>query len=143
VLLTPAGPIVFNLKYQSGNIVAQGDKWKQSGIGLRRFFGQEGLGNPNRETESMWKALANFIRKNAPEVEEQIGELPIAAMIVFTTKGIKNVQDSSIPAMHVSKVRGFLKQRGRGEPLPEETYRVLRAAFDREADGLVDDNLES
>ena len=84
VLLAPAGPIVFNLKYQSGDIVADGDKWRQKGIGFRRFFGQEGIGNPARETEKMIANLAGYIRKHAPEIEE----VPIGAMIVFTSKDI-------------------------------------------------------
>jgi hypothetical protein len=43
VLLTTAGPIVLVPKYQSGNISVEGDKWRQTGVGLRRFFGQEAL----------------------------------------------------------------------------------------------------
>jgi hypothetical protein len=137
VLLTPAGPIVFVLKYQTGNIRAEGDKWKQSGLGLRRFFGQEGLGDPAREADSMIKSLANFIRKNAPELEE----VPVAAMIVFTSKNIPDldVKDSSIPAMHFSKVKGYLKQKGKRERLPSEQYAALRRAFDEAAGDLVMD----
>jgi hypothetical protein len=135
VLLTPAGPIVFVLKYQTGKISATGDKWRQKGLGLRRFFGQEGLGNPTREAESMIRGLANHIRKNAPEIEE----VPIGALIVFTTKNIEslNVAESSIPAMHASKVRGFLKQKGQGERLPEAQYEALRSAFDQAVPDLV------
>jgi hypothetical protein len=135
VLLTRAGPIVFVLKYQVGNITAYGDKWKQTGIGFRRFFGQEGLGNPAREADTMLKALATFVQKQAPELDE----LPIAAMIVFTTKDIKNldVAESSIPAMHFSKVRGFMRQKGAGEPLPASDYEALLAAFDEAAVDLL------
>lgn len=128
VLLTRSGPIVFVPKYQIGNITAVGDKWRQTGIGFRRFFGQEGLGNPAREADSMIKALASYIRKHIPDLEE----LPIAAMIVFTSKNIKNldVAESSIPAMHFSKVKGFMRQKGVGEPLPMGDYEALLAAFD-------------
>jgi hypothetical protein len=135
VLLTRAGPIVFVLKYQVGNITAYGDKWKQTGIGFRRFFGQEGLGNPAREADTMLKALATFVQKQAPELDE----LPIAAMIVFTTKDIKNldVAESSIPAMHFSKVRGFMRQKGAGESLPASDYEALLAAFDEAAVDLL------
>jgi hypothetical protein len=134
VLLTPEGIIVFNLKYQGGQISVEGDKWRQRGVGMRKFFGQEGLGNPSREAESMIKALASFIRKNAPSVEE----VPIGAMIVFTTKGVKNldVKQSSIPAMHAAKVRGFLRQQKR-EKLPAADYEALKAAFDEKAAHLV------
>ena len=135
VLLTKAGPIVFVLKYQVGNITAYGDKWKQTGIGFRRFFGQEGLGNPAREADTMLKALATYIQKQAPELDE----LPIAAMIVFTTKDIKNldVAESSIPAMHFSKIKGFMRQKGAGEPLPASDYEALLAAFDEAAVDLL------
>jgi hypothetical protein len=82
----------------------------------------------------MIKALASFIRKNAPSVEE----VPIGAMIVFTTKGVKNldVKQSSIPTMHVTKVKGFLRQQKR-EKLPKEDYTALKAAFDEKAAHLV------
>ena len=135
VLLTKAGPVVFNLKYQSGDIAADGDKWKQKGIGFRRFFGQEGLGKPTREVQTMIENMAGFIRKNAPEVDE----VPIGAMIVFTSKNIKNldVADSTIPAMHFSKVKGFLKDKGKRKPIPSSDYEAIKAAFDQAADDLL------
>ena len=135
VLLTPAGPIVFALKYQTGVIEAEGDKWTQKGLGFRRFFGQESLGNPTREAEKMIKSLAGFISQQAPEVEE----VPIAAMIVFTSKNRDelDVSGSRIPAMHYSKVKGFLKQQGKGKPLPEADYEALRHAFDQAAGDLI------
>ncbi|MGD2076928.1 MAG: nuclease-related domain-containing protein [Chloroflexota bacterium] len=135
VLLTPSGPIVFNLKYQIGVIQADGDKWSQKGLGFRRFFGQEGLGNPTNEVEKMIKGLAGFISRNAPDVEE----VPIGAMIVFTSKNQDelDVSGSRIPAMHFSKVKGYLRQKGAGQPLPQEDYDALRAAFDEAAGDLV------
>lgn len=136
VLLTPEGIIVFNLKYQGGQISVEGDKWKQRGVGMRKFFGQEGLGNPSREVQVMIEALANFIRKNAPGVEE----VPIGAMIVFTTKGVKelDVSQSSIPAMHATKVKGFLRQQRR-DPLPEADYEAIKSAFDEKAAHLTEE----
>lgn len=136
VLLTPAGPIVFNLKFQVGRISVENDKWSQKGIGTRRFFGQEGLGNPTRETESMIKGLAGFISRQVPELEE----VPIGAMIIFTTKNIESLDldGSTIPAMHASKLRGYLRQKGLGQPLPEEEYEALRQAFDQAAGDLVE-----
>lgn len=135
VLLTPAGPIVFVLKYQTGIIHAEGDKWSQKGLGFRRFFGQEGLGNPTREAEKMIAALAGYISREAPEIDE----VPIAAMIVFTSKNKEelDVAGSRIPAMHYSKVKGFMKQQAKGKPLPEADYNALRAAFDEAAGDLV------
>jgi hypothetical protein len=134
VLLTPAGPIVFNLKFQSGDISYQDGKWRQSGIGMRRFFGQEGLGKPEAEAESMVSSLAGFIHKQDPKIEE----VSIGAMIVFTTENIKslNVDGSEIPAMHYSKVRKFLRKEGVGKPLPQETYNALQTIFDNAAEKI-------
>jgi hypothetical protein len=135
VLLTKAGPIVFVLKYQTGNISAVGDKWRQTGIGFKRFFGQEGLGNPAKDAEKMITALANYIRENAAEVKE----VPVGAMIVFTSKNIGNlsVADSNIPAMHYSKVKGYLRQKRDKKSLPSSDYAALQRAFDEAATGLL------
>lgn len=142
VLLTPAGPIIFHTKYQTGHITVEKndrgeDKWKQKGVGIiRRFFGQENLGKPTREAEIMVEKLANFIRKNAPEVEE----VPIGIIIVFTARRPKesawdlDLDAASLPAMHYTKVRGYLRQQGLGESIPEKDYERLREAFDAKAE---------
>lgn len=135
VLLTKAGPIVFVLKYQMGNISAEGDKWRQTGIGFRRFFGQEGLGNPSKDAEKMISSLANYIRERAAEVEE----VPIGAMIVFTSKNIGDldVAKANIPTMHYSKVKGYLRQKKDSKSLPSDDYAALQRAFDEAAEGLL------
>ncbi|MDX1413443.1 MAG: nuclease-related domain-containing protein [Candidatus Promineifilaceae bacterium] len=138
VLLLPTGVIILHSKYQSGEITADGDSWKQKGAGLRKYFGQEGLGNPTKEVERLVSAMANYIRKNAPELEE----VPMAPMIVFTTKNIKNldVKKSNIPAMHASKVKGFLRQKINSlPPMPEDEYGALRSAFDKKAAHLLEE----
>lgn len=137
VLLTKTGIIVFVLKYQVGNISVVGDRWRQTGVGFRRFFGQEGLGNPTKDADSAMAAIANYLRKNAPEIAEE--DLPIAPMIIFTSKAIENLDltESSIPAMHFSKLKGYLRQKGGGEPLPEQIYLSIQKAFDLSIDYLV------
>lgn len=135
VLLMPAGPIVFVPKYQSGDISVENDRWQQRGVGiLRKFFSQESLGNPTREAEGAIASLAKFIDKHAPEIEE----VPIGAIIVFTAKngGELDLDGSSFPAMHYSKLRGFFKQKADRQPLPTSEYRALRNAFDEEAKGI-------
>lgn len=135
VLLTPDGIIVFVPKFQGGVISADGDKWTQKGVGFRKYFGQEGVGNPSQEAERMISALANFLRKNAPSIEEA----PIGALIVFTSKGVNlNVAKSNIPAMHFTKVKGFLKRQRRESPLSLADYEAIRAAFDSQAGHLIE-----
>lgn len=138
VLLLPTGVVILHAKYQSGEIIADGDSWKQKGVGLRKYFGQEGLGNPSKEVERLVSAMANYIRKNVPEMEE----VAMAPVIVFTTKNIKNldVKNSDIPAMHYSKVKGFLRQKINSLPaMPEQEYNALRAAFDKKAAHLKEE----
>ncbi len=138
VLLIPSGVIIFITKYQGGNISVNGDKWKQSGLGLRRFFGQERLGNPTREATLSVEAIASYLNKHAPSVKE----VPIGALIVFTNKG-KNELDlksSDIPAMHYTKVKGYLRQQKREKSMSEEDFRAIQAAFDQKAAHLLEDS---
>ena len=134
-LLTPHGIIVFNPKPHTGKISVSDDKWHQAGGFLRRLLGQEPLGNPTLEGERMVEGLANYIRKNAPEVEE----VPIGAIIVFTTKGASelDLKESRIPAMHYTKVKGFLRQQ-KHELLPQAVYDAIRQAFDQKAVNLTE-----
>jgi hypothetical protein len=85
----------------------------------------------------MVEAMAGYIRKHAPALAE--ADVPMAAMIVFTSKGLKDLDlaGSSYPAMHASKVKGYLRQKGLGPPMPSEAYEALRQAFDQAAGGLA------
>jgi hypothetical protein len=137
VLLLPNGIIILHAKYQSGEITADGDKWTQRGVGMRKYFGQEGLGNPSKEADNLVSAMANYIRKNAPGVDE----VAIGPIIVFTTKNIKSldVKDSRIPAMHYSKLKGFLRQQKDSLPdMPAKEHEALRAAFDKKFPGAIE-----
>jgi hypothetical protein len=137
VLLLPSGIIVIVAKYQGGKISADGDKWQQSGIGLKRFFGQEGIGNPSKDADHNVAALAHFLKKNVPQVEE----VPIAALIVFTTKGVKDLdlKRSSSPAMHATKAAGYLKQNKGKTPMPAADYEAIRQALDEKAGVLANE----
>ena len=72
----------------------------------------------------------------APDVEE----VAIGALIVFTSKNIESldVKGSEIPAMHFSKVKGFLRQKGVGNKLTPDVYNSLRTAFDEAAGDLIE-----
>lgn len=133
VLLTPAGPIVVVAKFQSGNITVDEYSWKQTGLGLRRFFGQEHIGNPSKEAVYYIKVLAKYISQHVPSVAEK--EIPMSAIIVFTTKegGQLDLKGSAIPAMHYTKVKGFWRQRERDARLDLADYEAIREAFDGEA----------
>jgi hypothetical protein len=133
VLLSPQGVIVFNLRPNVGKISVDGDDWHQSGGIIKRLLGQEPIGNPSSEVEKMVEAMGSYIRQHAPSIEE----VPIGALIVFTAKGAKelDLKGSNLPAMHYTKVKGFLRQQKR-EQLPKADYDALLAAFDEKAGDL-------
>lgn len=143
VILSRSGVLAVIAKYQSGDISADGGKWKQSGVGFfRRFFGQESLGNPTFEAENAIKKLAGFISREVPELAES--ELPLGAIIVFTLKGggQLDLRQSVFPAMHYTKLNGFWKQRLQDEPLDDGVYEQLQEAFDRVATEKTGLNIE-
>jgi hypothetical protein len=133
VLLTPNGVITFALKFQQGNISVDSDKWKQGGIGIRRYFGQEGMGNPSRDARFMLSAVSDQIKKNAPDLADT--EIPMAVLIVFTHEDKKklDLKKSNFPAVHHSQVGQFLRQQ-KGDPLSPEVFAGLQAVFDAAAE---------
>lgn len=70
VLLLPVGVVVLTAKFQNGRITAKGDTWQQTGLGMRRFFGREGLGNPGHEAEAQTAKMAAFIQEHAPSAAD-------------------------------------------------------------------------
>jgi hypothetical protein len=137
VLLTRSGPIILVGQPQSGTIsVNEKGRWRQKRKGLLGFLGREGLGNPSREAEIRVSALANFIRKNAPEIEE----VPLAAVIVFTSDKLDDldVEHSPVPALPHGKLKGFMRKQ-LNDRLPPELYARLREIFDEAAGDLVED----
>lgn len=141
VLLLPTGVAVLVAKFQNGRITAQGDTWRQTGLGMRRFFGREGLGNPSREAEAQVARMEAYIQANAPAA----ADAPVFPIIVFTAPNITalEVKESRIPAVHAAKLSGALRQRTINlKPLPREQYEALRAAFDAQAAHLIEKTVE-
>ena len=141
VLLLPVGVVVLVAKYQSGRISVQGDRWTQAGIGMRRFFGREGLGNPTREAEAQAAKVAAMIKAAAPAAD-----VPVLPVIVFTTENIPSldVKESRIPATHFSKLAAVLRQQTQAlKPLPKADYDAVRAAFDAKAAHLLEATVDA
>lgn len=141
VLLSPGGVTVLVAKYQTGRISAHGDTWRQTGVGLRRFFGREGLGNPSREAEAQLGKMAAYIQQAAPTVADPL----LQVIIVFTAQNIENldVKESRIPAVHHAKLGNLLRQqKDKTKVLARADYDALRAAFDARAGSLVEESVD-
>jgi hypothetical protein len=141
VLLLPTGVAVLVAKFQTGRITAHGDTWEQKGIGMRRFVGREGLGNPTREAEAMTAKMAAYIKEAAPAA----ADVPLFPIIVFTAPNIDSldVKESRIPAVHAPKLSGALRQQTINlKPMPRADYDALRAAFDAKAAHLIEETVD-
>ena len=145
VLLTRSGPIVFVLKTQTGNISATGEdgsRWVRRGSLFKRFFGQEpALGSPTREAQAEIGQLVNYIKENAPDLDE----VPIGAIIVFLapTKDLQlNAEASRLPVVHASALKKYLRKQ-LGRPLPPEQFKTLRDIFSAPlVDSVVEEPIE-
>lgn len=141
VLLLPSGIFLLVAKFQAGRITADGDNWKQTGLGMRRFFGREGLGNPTRDAEAQVAKMVAYLKEAAPAV----AAAPITPIIVFTAQNIENldVKNSRIPAVHHSKLGNLLRQqRDKQKLLPRADYEALQAALDAKATHLIEETVE-
>jgi hypothetical protein len=141
VLLLPAGVAVLVAKFQTGKINAQGDTWRQTGLGMRRFFGRENLGNPTREAEAMTAKMRAFLQATVPTA----ADVPLFPIIVFTARNVDDldVKESRIPAVHASKLSSALRQQTINlKPMPRAEYEALRAAFDVKAEHLIETKVE-
>jgi hypothetical protein len=142
VLLLPVGVVVLVAKYQGGRISVQGDRWTQGGIGMRRFFGREGLGNPTREAETQAAKMTAMIEAVAPAA----ADVPVLPVIVFTMPNLEtlDLKESRIPATHAAKLSVVLRQQTQTlKPLPRADYDALRAAFDAKAAHLLEETVNA
>jgi hypothetical protein len=127
-LLGPSGAYVFTIKPQSGLIRYGEGRWRQDlpFKWLRMAF-QEGLGNPAREATLEAEQLARHIAKR-----QLAAELPVQPIVVFVNPGAQvQVEDAPVPAVHVNKLLGLLRQLERDRPavLSQATVTAIAAGL--------------
>lgn len=129
VLITPNACYVFTIKMQSGTIEYHNGKWKHKIGGVRRFFlafNQDSLGNPAREAEIEADALRRFLAKKMPEVEA-----PVQPVIVFGDENAEvDASESPIPALHVKKIKDWLRGSGKAGDLSATARDQLLQLFE-------------
>lgn len=123
VLVTPHACYVFAVKMQSGPIAYRNGTW-QHDIGWKRLFkafAQEGLGNPIIEVEGETNALRRYLDKRLPGVE-----VPLQSVIIFGhDRASLDANESPVPAMHVKKLKDWLRGAGKGGALTPEAHARL------------------
>ncbi len=126
VLVCPSGVYALVPKFQSGELLWDGKRWKHKGANIfLSLFGQEGLGNPNAEAASDVETLAKFLAKKVD------GDIPpTQAIIVFyNPKAVIEAKDAPIPAMHVKQFKEYLRKLPKGPTLSPEQISALNTAL--------------
>jgi hypothetical protein len=123
LLVTPNACYVFAIKMQSGPIAYKSGKW-QHGAGWKRLFrafAQEGLGNPTNDVQLEMNALRRHLDRHLPGVD-----IPLQPVIVFgNDKAVVEANESPIPAMHIKKLKDWLRGAGKGGTLTPEAHTQL------------------
>jgi hypothetical protein len=113
LLVGPAGIWILAPYLQKGTISYDPAKkrWQQRGGNfLLKIFAQEGLGRPDQDTYSLFQDLQKFISK---EVEIPNLPSPQVAMVFLDEKAVVQASDSPIPAMHIEKLKDFLRRQAK------------------------------
>ena len=127
VLLGPDACYVLSVQQQSGQVSAQGNKWKQS-LGWRRilaWMAQESIGNPTQTAQIEVESLERHLHKKLPDVE-----VPLTPVVVFSNPTVElNVSDTPVAVVHAKQLKEWLRGAGKGKGLPSGTRTELLKLF--------------
>lgn len=131
VLLTPHGLFILKAKGVDGRIRCLKDRWQRdfSLLRLLRGLAPEPLGNPTREAEKEVEKIRHYIAQRLPH-----SQVRVQGVIVFTHPQVHlETRSSSLPAMILPNLRGYLRQAAKGEEISRVTYQELVRIFDEAA----------
>jgi hypothetical protein len=127
LLTGPSGIWVLVPQYQSGTITYDNGRFKQTGVNFfTRFFGQEGLGRPELEAQAYKQDLEKFIQKTI-EMDEKPAVQPV--IVFINPKASVQVGESPTPAMHVEKLKDFVRRKAKEQPVVQEAIKALEEVF--------------
>jgi hypothetical protein len=121
LLVGPMGVWILLPYHQRGKLTFRKNRWRMTGGGFMQgymtIFGQEGIGRPDLEATNQSQALA---KRLVGELEEA-SIPPINVVMVLTgDKAELDVSGAPLPAVHVKKLKDFMRQKSKGAvPRPE------------------------
>jgi len=147
VLLTPSRVYALLVKHQDGVVRQRGDRWRRD-FNVRRFFlffGEEGLGNPPRESHAVAERLQSAL-------DEAFGEEapPVEPLVVFTHPNVQLVMGESseddaeeddvndVPVLTGARLKKYLRAQPKGETFNTDLRRRL-VVFMKGEDNSQDD----
>jgi hypothetical protein len=135
VLVEPGGVTVLTVKSQSGGVSFENGRWRhhQTMGFLRRFAGQEGLGQPHRVAQVEQDFVTELIAKSMPEGTE----IPTRAIILFSNPDVElNVDEDAVPlpAVRAAELKRWLRRNPLKPQLPDDVYSELLQLLGVEAE---------
>jgi hypothetical protein len=133
LLVGPAGIWVLLTMYQRGVVTFERGRLRQSGVNwFTQVFYQEGMGRPDLLAQNQIEDVQQFIKKNLAVA----GELPeVRAALVFTAPNVTvqvDEDESVYPAMHVDKLKDFIRRKTKEKPVSTEAVKPLVQALPQE-----------
>lgn len=127
VLLVPRGLLVFKARMQKGEILVQGDRFRQPS-GLVRLFREglgSGLGQPGRELEWEVRRVRQHLAREFPG-----GEVPVEGVVAFLHEEVRlKLEEPGVSVLDAKGVVTYVREWAKGKPLPRRTQRELERAF--------------
>jgi hypothetical protein len=133
VLVGPTGIFVFLVKFQGGQIVFDGKRWREKkGMGkILLFFGQESLGNPTLELQAEVEQLTRLIAQKHPDLKPTI-----RGVVVFVNPKVElSLNEPTAPVLKYKQLKPYVRR-----PLQDNGYlkgderRTLIELFDQIAE---------
>jgi hypothetical protein len=130
LLVGPMGIWALVPYHQKGTLTYEGKRWRLRGGGFMQgylsLFGQEGLGKPDIEAANQVDAINKYLARHM-----QPGEVPtVQAALVFTHDQLEiNVEEAPLPAVHLKKLKDFIRQRAKSGAMTPEILARVNASF--------------
>lgn len=137
VILSPAGLTVLAVFNQDGQMIVQGEKWREVRPLIKRLtsLGRRPVRNPERWLESDVESL----RRALADVEPELADVEIGPAAVFTFPNVElEVEEPSVPTLRYDELRDWLRDEAKEVQLSPARRRRLEKALDEMAAERID-----
>ena len=131
LVVGPAGIWLLLPYFLRGKITYRKNRWRVAGGGFAqgylRLFGQETVGRPELEADGQISALVKQFKRKFEEGAEMP---PVSAVLVFLDDHVEiEAEDAPLPAMHVKKLKEFLRKTAKEHPFPSTELERVKSAL--------------
>jgi hypothetical protein len=130
LLVGPMGIWALLPYHQRGRLSYEAKRWRLRGGGFMQsymtLFGQEGLGRPEMDAASQVDRVNKYLSKTMDPASAP----PVQAVLVLTHDGVEiNADDAPLAAIHIRKLKDFMRQRAKTGVLTSDRLARVNAAL--------------